>query len=200
MDAEYAHSITEQPHRLNFGVTYELPYGKGKNHLSEPGFTRVLFGGWAVTATGFFQSGFPAAIIQSNNNTGLFTRVQRPNLVGDPATTGNTDSHYDPACGCINNWFNTAAWTTAPAYTFGNAPRTETAMRTPFKSQTDMAFQKTEPLGGSKSIMVRFELINIFNNAQFDGPNMTFGSSSFGQMSTTRGFPRLLQLTVRFAF
>ena len=29
--------------------------------------------------------------------------------------------------------------------------------------------------------MVRVEIINIFNNAQFNGPNMTFGSSSFGQ-------------------
>jgi hypothetical protein len=48
--------------------------------------------------------------------------------------------------------------------------------------------------------MVRFELINIFNNTQFNGPNTTFGSSSFGRMSSSRGFPRLLQLMVRFAF
>jgi len=201
VDAEYAHSITEQPSRLNFGVTYELPFGKNKKHLSEPSFTRVLLGGWAVTATGFFQSGFPAAIIQSNNNTGLFTRVQRPNLTGvSPATPGNTDSHYDAGCGCIANCFNPAAWSAAPAYTFGNAPRTETEMRTPFKTQTDMAFQKIEPVGGSKTIMVRFEMINIFNNTQFNGPETTFGASSFGQISSSRGFPRLLQLTLRFAF
>jgi hypothetical protein len=201
VEAEYAHSITEQPHRLNFALTGELPFGRGKSHLSEPGIARVLFGGWSITAVGYFQSGFPAAIIQSNNNTGLFTRVQRPNTTGtSPATSGNTDGHYDADCGCIANWFNTAAWSSAPAYTFGNAPRTETDMRTPFKTQTDVAFQKVEPLGGTKEVMVRFELINIFNNTQFNGPDMTFGSSSFGTVTATRGFPRLLQLMVRFAF
>src|SRR5262249_10926267 len=71
VEAEYGHSITEQPHRVNFGVTYELPFGKGKKQLSEPGIGRVLGGGWSITATGYFQSGFPAAIIQSNNNTGI---------------------------------------------------------------------------------------------------------------------------------
>jgi hypothetical protein len=201
LDAEYAHSITEQPHRLNFALTGELPFGKGKAHLNDPGIARVLFGGWAVTAVGYFQSGFPAAIIQSSNTTGLFSRIQRPNLTGtSPATSGNTDSHYDPDCGCIANWFNPGAWSTAPAFTFGNSPRTETDMRTPFKTQTDVAFQKVEPIGGTKQVMVRFEMINIFNNTQFNGPDMTFGSSSFGTVSATRGFPRLLQLMVRFSF
>ena len=201
VDAEYAHSITEQPHRLNFALTGELPFGKNKKHLSEPGLARVLFGGWAVTGVGYFQSGFPAAIIQSNNNTGVFTRLQRPNVTGtSPATSGNTDSHYDRSCGCIANWFNPAAWSNAPAFTFGNSPRTETAMRTPFKTQTDVAFQKVEPLGGTRQVMVRFELINVFNNTQFNGPDMTFGSSSFGTVTATRGFPRLLQLMLRFSF
>jgi len=201
IDAEYAHSITEQPHRLNFALTGELPFGKNKKHLSEPGIARVLLGGWSITGVGYFQSGFPAAVIQSSNTTGLFSRVQRPNLTStSPATSGNTESHYDPSCGCIANWFDPDAWSTAPAFTFGNAPRTDTRMRTPFKTQTDVAFQKVEPLGGTKEIMVRFEMINIFNNTQFNGPDMTFGSSSFGTVSATRGFPRLLQLTVRFAF
>jgi hypothetical protein len=48
--------------------------------------------------------------------------------------------------------------------------------------------------------MVRFEMINIFNNTQFNGPDTTFGSSSFGTITASRGFPRLLQLTVRFSF
>jgi hypothetical protein len=201
VDAEYASSINEQPHRLNFALTGELPFGRNKQHLSEPGIARVLFGGWAVTGVGYFQSGFPVAIVQASNTTNLFSRVQRPNLTGtSPITDGSTDSHYDPSCSCINNWFNPAAWTTAPAFTFGNSPRTDSRMRTPFKTQTDVAIQKSEPVGGSKQIMVRFEIINLFNNAQFNGPNTSFGSSSFGTINGTRGFPRLLQLMVRFAF
>jgi trimeric autotransporter adhesin len=201
VDAEYAPSITEQPHRLNFALTGELPFGKGKKHLSSPGLARVLFGGWSITGVGYFQSGFPVTVIQGSNNSGVFGRVQRPNLTStSPATSGNTDSHYDADCGCIANWFDPAAYSLTPAFTFGDAPRTDSRMRTPFKTQTDMAFQKVEPLGGTKEVMVRFEVINIFNNTQFNGPDTTFGSSAFGTITGTRGFPRLLQLMVRFAF
>jgi hypothetical protein len=200
LDAEYSSSTTEAPHRLNFALTGELPFGKGKSRLSEPGLARTLFGGWAITAVGSFQSGFPVVIIQANNNTGIFSRLQRPNLTGtSPATSGGTNDHYDPACSCINNWFNPAAWSQAEAFTFGNAPRTDSRMRTPFKTQTDVALQKSEPLGGGR-LMIRAEMINIFNNVQFNGPDTTFGSSAFGTITGTRGFPRLLQVMLRFSF
>jgi hypothetical protein len=201
LDAEYSDSVTEQPHRINFALTGELPFGKGKSRLSEPGLARTLFGGWSVTAVGYAQSGFPVVINQNDNNSGVFGRLQRPNLTGtSPATSGSTESHYDRACPCIANWFNLGAWTQAPAFTFGNSPRTDTRMRTPFKTQTDVAFQKVEPIGGGRTLMVRAEMINIFNNTQFSGPNTTYGSSGFGRISSLRGFPRLLQVTLRLAF
>ena len=199
LDAEYGYGLSDTPHRLAFAVTYELPVGKNKSHLSEPGLARTLFGGWSITGVGTYQSGFPVSINQSNINSGVFSRVQRPNLAGDPSTSGSTYDHYDPACGCINNWFNASAFSTAPAFTFGNAPRTIVDMRSPFKAQTDVAFQKVEPIGPG-NLMIRFEMINIFNNAQFRGPNSTFGSSQFGRITSTRGFPRLLQVTLRYSF
>jgi hypothetical protein len=48
--------------------------------------------------------------------------------------------------------------------------------------------------------MLRFEIINIMNHAQFSAPNTSFGSSGFGRIMGTRGFPRLLQLMVQFSF
>ena len=201
LEAEYAPSQTEQPHRLNYAVTAELPFGKGKSRLSDPGIARTLFGGWSITAVGYFQSGFPVVVTQASNNSGVFGRIQRPNLTGtSPATSGSTEGRYDPTCSCINNWFNPAAWSQAAAFTFGNAPRTDGRMRTPFKTQTDVAFQKVEPIGGGKTVMVRFEMINILNDSQFSGPNTSFGSSSFGQITGLRGFPRLMQVMVRLGF
>ena len=201
LEAEYSPSATEQPHRVNFALTAELPFGKGKSRLSDPGLARTLLGGWSVTAVGYFQTGFPVVITQASNNSGVFGRIQRPNLTGtDPATSGSTESHYDAKCGCIANWFNPAAWSQAPAFTFGNAPRTDSRMRTPNKTQTDLAFQKVEPVGGSRTLMVRFEMINVLNNSQFSGPNTSFGSSNFGRITGLRGFPRLMQIMVRFGF
>ena len=37
--------------------------------------------------------------------------------------------------------------------------------------------------------MLRVEIINIFNNTQFNGPNMTFGASCFGRISSHARLP-----------
>ncbi|PYS53242.1 MAG: hypothetical protein DMG13_13410, partial [Acidobacteria bacterium] len=66
-----------------------------------------------------FQSGMPASIWQNNNNAGTLGGIQRPNLVPgvNPCTSGNATQR-------LNNWFNPAAFSEAPAFTVGNAPRT----------------------------------------------------------------------------
>jgi hypothetical protein len=202
LEREYAYGLTDTPHRFVFSGTYELPFGKGKSRLSEPGLARALLGGWSLTAVGYWQNGFPFVIRQANNNSGVFGAIQRPNLTGtSPETSGGVNDHYDSSCGCISNWFNPAAWSAAPAFTFGNAPRTDVRMRTPTQTQTDLAFQKVEPIGGG-NLMIRFELINAFNTALYSiGDSFfTFGSSNFGRITGTRGFPRLLQITLRYSF
>jgi hypothetical protein len=202
LEREYSTGLSDIPHRFVFSGTYELPFGKGKSRLSDPGLARVLFGGWSLTAVGYWQNGFPFVLRQLPNNSNVFGRIQRPNLTGtSPATSGGPDDHYDSGCGCVSNWFNTGAWSQAPAFTFGNAPRTDTRMRMPTQTQTDVAFQKVEPIGGG-NLMVRFEAINIFNNALYSigSSFFTFGSSGFGRFGATRGFPRLLQVTLRYSF
>ena len=77
----------------------------------------------------------------------------------------------------------------------------DTRVRTPFKKNWDVSFQKNTRMGtGSKVLMLWLELINAFNDPNFLGPNTSFGSSNFGRITTERGFPRLVQLMVRFAF
>jgi hypothetical protein len=43
-------------------------------------------------------------------------------------------------------------------------------------------------------------MINIFDSPNFAGPETGFGRTTFGRITAVRGFPRLLQLLVRFAF
>lgn len=195
LDREYSESLLHTPHRINISGTWELPFGEGKKYLSEPGLARTVFGGWALTVVGAYQSGFPVVVIQDNNNTQLFaTNVQRPNLSGtDSRTSGSTNDR-------LNNWFNPAAWASAAPFTLGNAPRMDTRARTPFKKQTDVAIQKTQRIGGSRTIMVRAEVINVFDDPNFLGPATRFGRSDFGKITQVGGFPRMLQLMVRVAF
>ena len=84
-------------------------------------------------------------------------------------------------------------------------------MRAPIKRNWDIAFQKTQKIGEGKSIIARAEMINIFDNPNFLGPNTSWlplpagldprdSTYPFGKITGVGGFPRMLQFTVRFAF
>ena len=120
-----------------------------------------------------------------------------PETGTDPSTSGSAEDHFDSTCNCLTNWFNPAAWTNAAPFTLGDAPRTDTRQRTPFKKNWDIAIQKTQSIGGRKTLMVRAEIINAFADPNFLGPENRFGASAFGTITQEGGFPRLLQLLVR---
>ena len=193
LDAEYSRSLSDAPHRLNLTGTFELPVGEGRRWLNGGNLLSALLGGWAITAVGAYQSGFPSQIFQ-DFNSGLLGSGQRPNVVAgvDPRTPGNTIDRVDA-------WFNTSAWTAAPPFTYGNAPRTDVRVRGPAKKNWDLAIQKAQRIGGG-SLTIRAEIINVFDDPNLLGPNTLFGSVDFGRITGVGGFPRTLQLMARFAW
>jgi len=194
LDREYGRSITDTPHRLNVSGIIELPFGAGKRWLDSGGFWGALLGGWTFSAAGFYQSGFPIAVFQRFNNTGLLGDVQRPDVVPgvDPGHLGSVEEN-------LESYLNPAAWTLARAFSFGNASRTDPRVRTPFRQNWDFAFQKSQPAGRG-SVTLRFEVINAFDHPDFGGPRNVFGRPDFGKITTVSGFPRLLQIMVRYAW
>jgi hypothetical protein len=152
----------------------------------------ALLGGWTFSAAGFYQSGFPISVEQSLNNTGLLGDLQRPNVVHgvNPGHEGSTIEN-------LESYLNSAAWTQAPAFTFGNAPRTDTRVRTPLRATWDFAFQKTQRFAGG-NFTVRAEVINAFDRPDFDGPVTAFGNPNFGKIQSVSGFPRLFQFMLRY--
>jgi hypothetical protein len=66
----------------------------------------------------------------------------------------------------------------------------------------DMAVVKNLRLTESKSLQFRLEAFNVFNHAQFFGPQSVDGnisSSTFGQ-AVSAAAPRLVQGAVKFTF
>ena len=98
LEREYGHSLRDTPHRLNISGTVELPFGTGRRWLSNGGVVNAVFGGWSISGVGFYQSGFPVALIQVDNAAGAFGFGQRPNLVPgvDPLLTRGPENSYDP--------------------------------------------------------------------------------------------------------
>jgi hypothetical protein len=195
LDAEFGVSLMDVAHRLNLSATVELPFGEGRKWLSGGGLGHALLGGWQITVAGRYQSGFPLSISQSSNNSGLLGSNQRPNLVEgvNPMTTGSQEER------AVNGWINPDAFTAAPAFTFGNAPRTSPEWRGPGQRTTDLAISKTQYVGG-KSISLRADVLNLFDDPLFNGPVTTFGSTTFGRVTTVGGFARSMQFQVRLGW
>jgi hypothetical protein len=191
LGAEYGYSLLDVPHRLNVNASFALPFGEGHRRLAS-GISDTLFGGWSVTVAGRYQNGFPLAIWQASNNSGLFGSTQRPNIVPgiDPATPGSWENRVD-------QWLNPAAWSAAPPFTLGNAPRTDPRVRTPGQATTDVNIQKSLRLGGARTLSLRADLLNLFDQPLFTNVVTQYGVANFGQVNQVGGYPRSLQIQAR---
>ena len=110
-------------HRFVMSVIYQLPFSAkaeaGSSVLARLG--RWIGGDWQVAAIHQAQSGFPftVSVFGDTANAGALLNVNpvRANVV--PGVSPYLPS--DQRTG--EHWFNTAAFTTPPAYTFGDAGR-----------------------------------------------------------------------------
>jgi hypothetical protein len=164
----------------------------------------IILGGWQIVPAVNIQSGFPLAVIQADN-TGTLSGVQRPNLVqgADFATSGNFEDRLASADHPGARWLNPAAFSAAPANTYGNAPRTITDLRSPMQHNVDASFAKNFRFG-TKSAQIRIEMLNLLNDplvSALNGRNtFSTGSATFGGIAVQRGFMRITQLMFRFSF
>jgi hypothetical protein len=190
LDQEFGESLLDVPHRFNVSGTWQLPFGREHRWLNE-GVADAVLGGWSVSIAGRYQNGFPISVWQSSNNSGLLGSTQRPNIVeGVPLATSGTIEER------LSAWINAAAFTAAPAFTFGNAPRTLPDLRTPGQKNTDLSLQKAVRLAAT-TLSLRADFLNVFDNPLFSGPVSTFGTANFGQITTVNGFARAVQFQAR---
>jgi hypothetical protein len=148
------------------------------------------------------QSGFPIFIGDSSNTTFSFGGGQRPNY--NPSGSGcsqNANLSGSPISR-LNEWFNTACFSQPPAFTFGNVPRVEPNLRWDGLGNFDWAFVKNTGFGQDERFHLQFraEFFNLFNHPQFGPPGNSFGTPSFGIVSSQANSPRLLQFALKFAF
>ena len=193
-DRDYGLSSVDTPHRFTLSGTYELPFGRGRAFLGGAnGFVDRIVGGWQLNAIVTYQSGFPLSISQSNN-TNAFSLGQRPNVVAgvDPKTSGSDADRID-------GWLNAAAFSPAPANTFGNAPRT-IGVRSATTRLFDLSVLKNATIFEGLKAQFRVEAVNGFNTPIFRAPNTQVGNSAFGRVSSQANFPRIVQLSLRLMF
>ena len=116
-------------------------------------------------------------------------------------TSGSNEDRYASADHPTATWINPAAFTSAAAFTFGNAPRTITEERSPGQFNVDGVFSKNFRFG-TKSAQIKIEMLNLFNrvNVRALQARNTIGNANFGTIGAQAGFMRITQLMFRFSF
>ncbi len=217
--AEYARAADDVPNRATIVITYDLPFGRGKSLLSSNNrWVNALVGGWQINDETIIENGGPLTITQTDLNssaqfgtTGVGGSVQRPNLVpGVPiARIGRPQHRLGPQQNGTQTYFNTAAFSVAPAYTYGNAPRT-LPVYGPGYNDSDISINKSFLISGGTKFQFRAEALNAFNTPEFAAPitvlpvntatQTVIANTTFGQITSQINYSRIIQLGGRLSF
>ena len=200
LDAEYGISNFDSPHRIILA-----PIFKFRDSSSSNAAARRLLSGWTASAVVELVSGSPLNAVLSTGlsdaNLGLFGARQRPNVSGEPNTTGSDNERVSSADNPDATYFNAGAFANPGAGQFGNAPRTNGDARYQFRKNIDLVLAKDTRFFSTHSGEIRFELLNLTNTAKFRGiDSNSIDSSSFGRITQQAGFMRIWQLTFRYRF
>jgi outer membrane receptor protein involved in Fe transport len=185
--AERALSNFDLRHRLSLSYSYDLPFGKTT--------MRRFLGGWQTFGIWTFQTGrpFTVALLPNvdNSNTGQsilgFGAGDRPNVLRAPAFSNPSPER----------WFDTTAFALPPFGSFGNAGRN--IMSGPAYQSINVSLVKNARIAEHANLQFRVEAFNLLNRANFDLPDIFFGSPTFGSIQSA-GSPRRVQFGAKILF
>jgi trimeric autotransporter adhesin len=192
--AEESNSSFDIRNQVKGTFLYELPFGPDKHYLSNGNWASHAFGDWSLSGSYTLADGTPLtpAISASVADVarGSAGSVRPDRVPGTSITSGG---------GHINNWFNTAAFSTsfAPGQYYGNASRY--SIPGPGTTVVNMSLSKTFQLKDTKSFEVRMTADNAFNIVQYSGVNTQFDSTAVGEVTSARPM-RTITFLARYRF
>jgi hypothetical protein len=198
-DYEWSILATDIPNRFVANANYSLPFGRGQRFGGGSGrFANEMIGGWKLNAIVAVQSGYTLGLTQtggqafSGSRPMFFQGVQ-------PLTSGNTHNRLG-GTGQTQAYFNPSAFRLAQAFELGNVPRSSGAMRSARGFQDDLSLIKDFPIYDRMGMQFRLEAFNVLNKVQFGIPNTSFGSTTFGYITSQYNLPRNVQLALKLTF
>ena len=160
-------------------ITYDVP---GSHML--PALTK----GWQVNTLTTFHSGSPFSVYSSSDSSGTNDGNQRANLVpGVNPYAGFRKGGVVNGVGL--NWLNPAAFSDAPAGTWGTTSRNEFVG--PGYGDVDLSVFKNTKIGERVTTQFRVEMFNLFNKANYAPPlnnyNPSYSATNALALYTTIG-------------
>jgi hypothetical protein len=175
-------------HRFALSTVYNLPsWGKS-------GFANALTKDWRVSAIFQAQSGLPFTISvfgdTANAGTLLGENPIRANYTGQAIFGSGTHT--------AASWFNPGAFTTPPAFTFGNVGRN--SVYGPGRQTLDIALQREFSVTEKVKFQIRAEAFNALNHTNLGTPNRFVNTPQFGTITEAATPPREIQFGARLSF
>jgi hypothetical protein len=199
---DYTTCVDDAKHVFHATGGYDLPFGSGKEFLSNANRTvKQIVGGWALNYIFSAQSGQPFTVASAVSTTGGFT--SDANIVGNQYAGAKTVSH----------WLNAAAFANPPSYDgsanddqgFAPLGPKQNQSRGPGFFNIDASIFKNLPLKGETTyLQFRAEAYNLLNHPQFSNPttsNLSYTNpTAFAQITSLRNQDRILQLALKLYF
>ena len=197
-------------HRFVASYLYELPFGRGREHLAEGPLSHIV-GGWRISGLANLRSGRPFTIKAGSNN-GVIGGPRGGGLVSAFADCLKNGDLSDSSTQNIDRWFDATPGSsysapTAPNPTKNNAVEARlgncgrNTLRGPDYINFDMGLARTfDYFGEGRRLELRWEMFNMFNTPQFGLPQNDISNAAAGRISTLAGDPRVMQFALKFVF
>jgi hypothetical protein len=185
-ERSWGYSNFDRAHIYVGTFVWSLPWFK-----DDTGALKWILGNWQVSGIYSAQSGTPLDITTSAATLRAPGNTQRPDQTGEAEILGE----YGPG----KLYFDTSKFAAPAANTFGNMTRNMGELRGPRFTNLDFSIVKQFGFGGSRMGEFRADVWNLFNTLHHNGPNTTYGSSTFGQVTSGYG-ERQMRFSFRFLF
>lgn len=205
--ADYGPAGYDATHNISFNGVYALPVGRGQKLFS--GMNRAadeVLGGWKLSTTGVYWSGFPQAITGPGNNSQSFgnSRVmqyRKLKVVGRSLTNwlGTDPSAVPCTTPGVDN--GVCAFGIPAPNAFGNSRNG--VIRAPDFRNVDMSAFKDFHVTEGQVVGFRFDAFNAFNIVSYGNPDTGITDSTYGQIITLpsiRSTERHLQFSLHYDF
>ncbi|PYX66659.1 MAG: hypothetical protein DMG74_03245 [Acidobacteria bacterium] len=202
----YGPADFDRPHRFVISYNWDMPF-----FASGTGVVGAVLSHWTLSGITTFQSGTPFTVIDAGGGLGF--NLSSPNTSTATLNPGFTLSSVQTS-GDVHNrldsWFKVDSLgvplgiSGAPVIGpngetgFGNLSRND--FRGPRQQNWDVSIGKNFRITEGKTFKFAADFFNIWNHPIFASPNSIFNGLGFGTITSTKGTPRLIQLSGRFSF
>ena len=209
----YGLSDFDRPHRFTVSYRYDLPFFR-----SSSGLVRQVLGNWSVSGITTFQSGTPFSVLDATAGSAFIANGLAFETLGATLAPGRTVSSANTSGDVVNRlnqYLDPTAFVKAPladpagcaidsnacTTVFGDLRRN--LYRGPFQQNWDFSLIKNFAITERQQLRFTADFFNLWNHPNFASPAIAqqdINNPNFSQITSTVGNPRLIQLSLRYAF